>query len=285
MAMFEYRSSPAKAPRCRRTRVLDPASRPSLPVTRFWVPGGSKYYGFRHYDPALGRWLSRDPIGEEDGVNLYWFVRNAVVDRLDLFGELDVDSSKPIRPASINGVAGDLFPAKAGGYNLLQVWRSKRGLPNDYFCHGYTFDTWNKPGGPFSPLGDQVIHILVNDGWKQVCCSKAKGGIIVFRWPGHPPFTHSGKLESVVTDKNGKFLQERSTLSQKHGLEGKGIERSTVLDALRKYRSSDYTCFVKGKPPHIRAASGTKGDNESYIFPTDEECGCQAKDDGGSRAD
>ncbi len=28
------------------------------------------YYGYRYYSPSLGRWISRDPIGEEGGLNL-----------------------------------------------------------------------------------------------------------------------------------------------------------------------------------------------------------------------
>ena len=31
---------------------------------------------YRAYDPELGRWLSRDPIGEKGGLNLYEYVRN-----------------------------------------------------------------------------------------------------------------------------------------------------------------------------------------------------------------
>ncbi|HDL01480.1 MAG TPA: RHS repeat-associated core domain-containing protein [candidate division Zixibacteria bacterium] len=31
------------------------------------------YYGFRYYSAEMGRWLSRDPIGEDGGVNLYIF--------------------------------------------------------------------------------------------------------------------------------------------------------------------------------------------------------------------
>jgi len=33
-------------------------------------------YEYRAYSPALGRWLSRDPIGEAGGGNLYGFVEN-----------------------------------------------------------------------------------------------------------------------------------------------------------------------------------------------------------------
>lgn len=32
---------------------------------------GLVYYGYRYYQPSTGRWLSRDPIGEEGGLNDY----------------------------------------------------------------------------------------------------------------------------------------------------------------------------------------------------------------------
>ena len=34
------------------------------------------YYNYRHYSPSLGRFLSRDPIQEQGGLNLYAFVEN-----------------------------------------------------------------------------------------------------------------------------------------------------------------------------------------------------------------
>ena len=43
-------------------------------------------YGYRWYDPATGRWPSRDPIEEEGGVNLYGFVENDGINRGDYLG-------------------------------------------------------------------------------------------------------------------------------------------------------------------------------------------------------
>ncbi len=37
---------------------------------------GLVYYNYRHYSPTDGRWLSRDPIEEQGGVNLYCFLKN-----------------------------------------------------------------------------------------------------------------------------------------------------------------------------------------------------------------
>ncbi len=43
-------------------------------------------YGYRYYDPVTGRWLSRDPIGERGGLNLYGFVGNNGIDAVDQLG-------------------------------------------------------------------------------------------------------------------------------------------------------------------------------------------------------
>lgn len=39
-----------------------------------------------YYHPEEGRWLSRDPIGEEGGLNLYSFVKNKSVNLTDYLG-------------------------------------------------------------------------------------------------------------------------------------------------------------------------------------------------------
>ena len=47
---------------------------------------GLYYYGHRYYNPTTGRWLSRDPIVEGGGLNLYGFVRNNPVNYYDHLG-------------------------------------------------------------------------------------------------------------------------------------------------------------------------------------------------------
>jgi RHS repeat-associated protein len=44
------------------------------------------YYGYRYYAPQLGRWINRDPIEEQGGVNLYGFAKNSPLNNFDLFG-------------------------------------------------------------------------------------------------------------------------------------------------------------------------------------------------------
>jgi len=53
-------------------------------------------YGYRYYSPEIGRWLSRDPIGERGGTHLYKFIFNNPLNGLDLLG-LASDNKKEIR--------------------------------------------------------------------------------------------------------------------------------------------------------------------------------------------
>ena len=50
---------------------------------------GLVYAKRRYYSPTTGRWLSRDPIEEQGGSNLYAYVSNRSVHRFDPFGLFD----------------------------------------------------------------------------------------------------------------------------------------------------------------------------------------------------
>ena len=60
--------------------------------TKFWdEESGLVYYGYRYYDPDQGRWLGRDPIAEEGGLNLYAFVANNPHSAVDPLGKWLLD--------------------------------------------------------------------------------------------------------------------------------------------------------------------------------------------------
>ncbi|MFZ4763304.1 MAG: RHS repeat domain-containing protein, partial [Roseimicrobium sp.] len=48
---------------------------------------GWNYYGYRWYDAAGGRWVSRDPLGELGGVNLYNTLHNNLLNATDRLGQ------------------------------------------------------------------------------------------------------------------------------------------------------------------------------------------------------
>lgn len=58
-----------------------------------------------HYDPNIGRWLNRDPIMEEGGVNLYGFVDNDGLNSTDYLG-LDFIAAGSRRLAPPLGIFG-----------------------------------------------------------------------------------------------------------------------------------------------------------------------------------
>ncbi len=64
---------------------------------------GLCYYGYRFYDPHIGRWINRDPLEERGGKNLYAFVRNRSI------GTVDTDGREPfpLEPDPAVGIATD----------------------------------------------------------------------------------------------------------------------------------------------------------------------------------
>ena len=48
---------------------------------------GLVYYNYRYYTPSLGRWLSRDPIAELGGWNLYGMAKNNPINEWDSYGQ------------------------------------------------------------------------------------------------------------------------------------------------------------------------------------------------------
>jgi RHS repeat-associated protein len=62
---------------------------PMLFSTKYYdAEVGLYYYGYRYYEPGVGKWINRDPIAEEGGLNLYAFCGNDPVNEVDPLGLL-----------------------------------------------------------------------------------------------------------------------------------------------------------------------------------------------------
>jgi len=70
---------------------------------------GLVYYNYRHLNPLDGRWISRDPIEEEGGWNLYSYIYNSPTISNDIIGLYTVSYEVNL------GVIGAPFYAKVQG--------------------------------------------------------------------------------------------------------------------------------------------------------------------------
>jgi len=51
---------------------------------------GFYYFGFRYYDTKTGNWLSREPLGESESINLYAYCNNDPINKVDVLGLKEV---------------------------------------------------------------------------------------------------------------------------------------------------------------------------------------------------
>jgi RHS repeat-associated protein len=124
---------------------------------------GLNYYGYRFYAPKIGRWMNRDPLGEAGGINLYGFVQNDPVNKIDPFGLSDLfydsgsgtltlyDSGGNVVgswPASNNAASNSNGPWTSGTYDYLyHTPHPESGLNDSYGSNGnYVFDVPGRSG-------------------------------------------------------------------------------------------------------------------------------------------
>ncbi len=134
---------------------------------------GLYYYGYRYYQPGVGRWLSADPAGTVDGLNLYRMVKNNPVRFFDPDGhhpqareairrqvseEFILDSHmEAIEQASLKSKAAVSFRAAgaatlvalakgaaAKGHDILEKTIKEKSIQNAYALSGNWQEILNK---------------------------------------------------------------------------------------------------------------------------------------------
>ena len=119
---------------------------------------GVRYYGHRYYSPSLGRFINRDPIEEQGGINLYSFVGNNPVNRWDLLGMIyqledhtpviwgdgmvSVLSTESVGPMTSSGI-----PINASITDAYSLHRTQFTIPGHSMTVttevGYSYQSWN----------------------------------------------------------------------------------------------------------------------------------------------
>ena len=161
------------------------------------------------YDPEQGRWLSRDPIGEDGGLNLYGYVGNDPLNWVDPLGL--------IQESDDGALVTDAGTRLDNGSRLLNPGEEAN-------CHGKTFGK-----GKYFIDGRDVPQIT-KDEWKDTDGKNAKpGDAAVYGNPKDP--LHSATVTKASPNKGDPMVCD-SHYQKEHG-EGKTTgkeERSSQTD-------------------------------------------------------
>ncbi|MDZ4199220.1 MAG: RHS repeat-associated core domain-containing protein, partial [Kiritimatiellia bacterium] len=145
---------------------------------------GLLYYGYRFYSPELGRWLSRDLIGEYGGNNIYCSTDNAMINLIDLHGMLIIEGGCCCpEEVTQHGITTELRRPDVMGHEFsvyvkLIAKRSSVCGPckliweehtNDPYATGMSANTWTDmydlwpTSVIFKPWRDKIIAVPEND--------------------------------------------------------------------------------------------------------------------------
>ncbi|PZR19425.1 MAG: insecticidal toxin complex protein, partial [Flavobacterium psychrophilum] len=130
---------------------------------------GLNYHSARYYLPWLGRWLSPDPIGLNDGVNVFAYCKGNPVMANDTSGtqaneqmnfyELPIFRTEVTATYSSRGISADLRVRMTGVYRM---WTGDYGSEVDVGHMGKPFVLLR--AGEVSPVGPQLASANRSDG-------------------------------------------------------------------------------------------------------------------------
>ncbi|HRS88496.1 MAG TPA: RHS repeat-associated core domain-containing protein [Smithellaceae bacterium] len=113
---------------------------------------GLYYYRARYYDAKVGRFITRDPIGFEGGINQYAYVGNNPVNRIDPFGLFTYNGPESqtgrLKGEALNlancmeSCIGKSFVVSGGSECTDDGRHVPGGAPGSKHCTNQAFDMW-----------------------------------------------------------------------------------------------------------------------------------------------
>lgn len=132
---------------------------------------GWYWYGHRFYDSKTGRWISRDPLEEQGGLNLYQMVGNDVINKWDYLGMIDARS--PVDRCS--NMLGDFISRNSTAFKEYGLTLSTS-----------NFNSLTTDVSKIGPLAASHPDSLCRVSWKCSCtCRPGEAGVTT-------RFRHSG---------------------------------------------------------------------------------------------
>jgi RHS repeat-associated protein len=130
-------------------------------------------YQARPYDPNLARWISRDPIGENGGINLFAFVENNPVSRVDPLGTEEV----PVGEGEVT-LPGALGDAQAAAQELenINALEGMAGESDAVLNEFNNIDEVIQEAGPFKRLSGGELQGKLEGDINAIFNRLAQGG-------------------------------------------------------------------------------------------------------------
>lgn len=232
---------------------------------------GLIYYNYRHYNPKDGRWISRDPIGEKGGSNLYSYlgnkgndfdIRGNISSRLigEPYGGWDggftvhwafqLDNpaketayivQKIERKTLVTDINGNVLIDKEDRY--WETWKVEKG---NQTCNGRgaIFDQWNTEADDHwshKTMNMGTCGTIIMKGTLNVYSEKRTGNLTE-KWASnrHPlsldlPSTKDEELWWGNPGSNGEKIAVNTLIATWSGIKDRTVRTDVFIKQTRKY--------------------------------------------------
>ena len=231
--------------------------------TKYWDDEtGLGCWPIRYYDPRLGRWISRDPIGEADGAPLYRYAGNepvAVSDGLGLQGTSHDGGQSPQDPPEVSIPLGIPNPCPTDMYACKHTLNS--------FPPKAVNVRWEDPVGSFlwifkdSP-DNQWQHSASGSlpaAWERIedastnCLGKGDKDDVTLGWSETNATSTNWKVAGRLQGKHWRVVAE-SGGSTSNSTTVSRVRTFTLLcnDECTQHRRFYYQLYHSGTVPHLK---------------------------------